>query len=75
MKTYKLAWEIQVEAENPLEAAKEGLAIMQDENSTATAFYVQAEDEKEIVSVDLSEDDDDAVLPVHCYHPLIESIL
>lgn len=72
MKNYKVVYEIEVEANSPLEAAKQ-VAEWLKENDTSSMFYVQAEDENEVVSIDLQEEDEDAVLPVHFYHPLIVS--
>jgi hypothetical protein len=71
MKTYKIAWEIQVNANSPLEAAKDAVTIMRDADNIAQQFYVQDEDTNEVVSVDLDEPDEDAVLPVANYTPLI----
>jgi hypothetical protein len=67
---YRISWEIQLDAENPLAAAKEALAMIQDGGESPYQFYVQAEDKK-VFSVDLSEDDEDAVLPVENYLPII----
>ena len=67
---YRISWETQLDAENPLAAAKEALAMIQDGEGSPYQFYVQAEDKK-VFSVDLSEDDEDAVLPVENYLPII----
>jgi len=72
MKNYKVVYEIEIEAESPLEAAKQ-VAEWLKENDTSSMFYVQGEDETKVFSIDLQEEDEDAVLPVHCYHPLISS--
>jgi hypothetical protein len=69
---YKVVYEIEIEADSPLEAAKQ-VAEWLKENDTSSMFYVQAEDDNKVFSIDLEEEDEDAVLPVHCYHPLIES--
>jgi hypothetical protein len=70
MKNYKVVYEIEVEAKNPLEAAKQVSEWLK-ENDTSSMFYVQEEDSTNVFSIDLEEEDEDAVLPVHCYHPLI----
>jgi hypothetical protein len=68
---YKIVWEIELEANSPLEAAKIAHKWQQDYQSECTQFYVQAENESELFSVDLMEDDEDAVLPVTEYIPII----
>lgn len=40
MKTYLVSWEIEIDAENPREAAKQALAIQRDPNSLSTVFEV-----------------------------------
>lgn len=70
MKEYKVSLELQVNAENPLDAAKTIQSWM-DEMKEKWQFYVQAEDEKQIYSVDLEEEDEYAVCPVDEYEPLI----
>jgi hypothetical protein len=45
MSTFKIIWEIEVEAETPLDAAKEAKEILQDKGSEALCFYVQKEGE------------------------------
>ena len=73
-KLYKVVYEIEVEANSPLEAAKQVAEWLKDDDDDESAmFYVQAEDENKVVSIDLQEEDEDAVLPVHFYHPLIVS--
>jgi hypothetical protein len=72
MSEYKLSCEIQIDADSPLKAAK----IFEDmlkTNDNHFQFYVQDEYD-EIVSVDLDENDEDAVLPVNPkdYEPLIK---
>lgn len=68
---FKIVMEIEVPAENPLEAAKT-LEKWIKENDSNFQYYVQDPDTQKIVSVDLQEEDEDAVLPVEYYHPLIE---
>ena len=38
---FTVVWEIQVEAETAIEAARQALAIQRDPNSTATVFEVE----------------------------------
>jgi hypothetical protein len=72
MATFKVVWEIQIEANNALHAAKIAQDWQRDIRGEANQFYVQQEDKKEVVSVDLDEEDCDAVLPVSVYHALIQ---
>ncbi len=39
-KTYRVVWEIDIDADTPLEAAKEAVSIQHDKGSAATCFYV-----------------------------------
>lgn len=71
MANFKVVWEIELDAENHLAAAKEAQEWMKAKGTDWT-FYVQKENETDIVSVDLMEEDEDAVLPVHKYEPLIK---
>ena len=66
----RVTWEIEVEAENPLEAAKEAQSMMQ-RPFLNWQFYVQNPETNQISSVDLEEEDDEAVLQVKEYKPLI----
>ena len=72
-KSYKVVYEIQVDANGPLEAAKCVHNLLKDGHSFNPQFYIQEEDSTDLFSVDLEEEDEDAVLPVQYYHPLIES--
>lgn len=40
LKSYRVTWEIDIEATDPETAARRALAIQRDPNSTATAFKV-----------------------------------
>jgi len=40
MPTYKVTWEIEIDAENPLDACREAREIQQDPESIATIFEV-----------------------------------
>ena len=44
MTSYSVNWEIDIEAESPVEAARQALKIHRDQNSTATVFDVFDED-------------------------------
>lgn len=44
MPHYKIAWFIDIEADSPLEAAQEALAIHRDSESIATVFTVRSAD-------------------------------
>lgn len=39
-KTYRVVWEIDIDADTPLAAAKEAISIQRDKGSEATYFYV-----------------------------------
>lgn len=69
MATFKIVWEIELEAKNPLEAAKEAQRWI---SGNDWQYYVQNDETKEIFSVDLAEEDEDAVLPTTNYEPLIK---
>jgi hypothetical protein len=71
MANFKVVFEITVEAKNPLEAAKE-IQSWLDAGDHKWQFYVQKEGRKEVVSVDLDEDDSAAVLSVTEYSPMIQ---
>ena len=64
---YKVVLEIELEAESPLEAVKEVNNWVKD---SSLQYYAQGSDNK-IFSVDLSEEEEDAVLQVYEYIPLI----
>jgi hypothetical protein len=64
MATFKIIWNIEsIDSENPLEAAKEMQNWLQDK-TTNWQFYVQNEETGEIFSVDLEEENNDAVIKV-----------
>lgn len=73
MANFKIVWEMELEASTPLEAAKEAQKWMQDPTAN-WQFYVQKDHSKEVFSVDLDEEDEDAVLPVTEYHPIIKEL-
>ena len=55
METYRVEWEIEIDAESPEEAAAEALRIQRDVNSMATCFKVWDELGEEMIPVDLTE--------------------
>lgn len=55
MKTYTVQWEIMLDANDPEQAAKEALDIMQDVHSTALCFKVMDEYGYQLTDVDLLE--------------------
>jgi len=71
MKLYNVSWEINVEADSPLEAAKICEELMREKG---WHFYIQEENASPIFSVDLSAEDDEAVLEIKTeeYSPIIE---
>lgn len=72
MSEFKVVLEIQMEANNPLEAAKTLEKWIKEDGGFQ--YYVQNMETQEIHTVDLSEDDDDdAVLPADDYQPLIKN--
>lgn len=52
---YVVKWEIEIDAESRLSAAKQALEIMQDKNSIATLFEVRKDIEVLFHTVDLME--------------------
>lgn len=75
MALYKVSFEIDVDADCPLNAAKMVNDMMDNHLNEPDAigwqFYVQQEDSENVFSVDLDEEDCDAVLPVEKYEPFI----
>lgn len=66
MSTYSIVWENEgIEAENPFEAAKE--ALDQIKNDYATVFTVLNEQTGEMHSVELSENEEDALSKIRGY--------
>ena len=70
MKNYNVVLELNVSAENPLEAAKQAEKECMSDVGRFT-YVVQDDETNEIHSVDLTEADKDAVLPIGEYVPLI----
>jgi hypothetical protein len=70
MALMKVVFEIQVEANSPLQAAKT-IQEWLDAGDTKWQFYVQRENGKKVYSVDLNESNSIAVLPVTKYEPMI----
>lgn len=71
MTTFNVVFEIELDASDPLSAAKEVEKWLK-ANGDHWQYYVQNTETKEISSVDLQEEDEDAVLPVENYEPLIK---
>jgi hypothetical protein len=69
MASFKIVWEIELSAESPLEAAKEAQRWLR---ANDWQYYVQDGTSKEIFSVDLSEEEEEAIIPVEKYEPIIE---
>lgn len=63
MANYTVTLEIQVSANSPLEAAKEIAKWLKEDSDTYIYDVVNDDDANEKFTVDLSEDDEDAVLP------------
>lgn len=62
MAKYLIKFTQEIEADSPIEAVKEAvISIMENE---ATIFLVKNEETRECFSVDFVEDDEDAVLPL-----------
>lgn len=55
MREYTVVWTIQVDAEDPRDAAEQAQRIQLDEESIATVFYVTDEDGEE-TTIDLQEE-------------------
>lgn len=72
MSTHRVVFEIEVDAEDTFNAARTVRDWLRNPN-TDWQFYVQDVKTNEIDSVDLQEEDQDAVLPVKKYEPLIKS--
>jgi hypothetical protein len=72
MARFKISLEIDTESDSPLQAAKELRSMLNDaENNNNWQFYVQNTETNKVFSVDLEEDDENAVLPVNNYMPFI----
>lgn len=55
MKTYLVSWEIEVDADDPKQAAQRALAIQKDPSSLATVFKVERRRWAQTLYVDLEE--------------------
>jgi len=71
MKTKRVVFEIEVEAETNIEAAKEVQDWLAD--GTKYQFYVQDVEDNTIVSVDLAEDETCMEVPADNYTPIIKT--
>ena len=61
MKTYRVVWEIDIEADTPLLAAWRALKIQRNPESIATQFYVWEHGESERVSIAFLKEDEEPV--------------
>lgn len=52
---YHVTWEIEVDADNPIEAAREALKIQRDPESTATVFKVRKFNRMSSIEIDLNK--------------------
>ena len=71
MANFKVVFEIKVDASCPLVAAQEVQRRMRNDD---WQFYVQNCDTHKVFSVDLNEEDENAVIPVKEYHPIIKEL-
>ncbi len=55
MSSYLVRWEINIDADSPVEAAKEARRIQLDTSSTATVFEVIDEETDKVEQIDLEE--------------------
>lgn len=69
MTKFNISIEIDLEANSPLEAAKELKKWF--DGGWEFQAYVQNDETKELFSVDLQEDDEDTTLPCETYEPII----
>ena len=69
-KTFNVSFEIEVIAETPLEAAKTVQNMLQEKGDN-WQFIIQEDNKEDVFSVDLAENDEDAVLPA-TYSPIIK---
>jgi len=70
---YKVSLEFNVDGENPLDAVKEIANILTTDIYGLT-YIVQNEETSELFTVDLAEEDVDAVLPLKRYKQFIVNI-
>jgi len=57
MPEYRVVWEIELEADHPLDAAKEAFSAMQDPDSLASVFTVMDQETGQKTLVDLKSED------------------
>lgn len=67
---YKVVFEIETESDDPLSAAKSIQESIQS-SDTDWQYYVQESRSGDVFSVDLGEEDENAVIEVDNYIPLI----
>lgn len=73
MATKRVVYEIEVDADSNIEAAKTVQDWLQNDPCQNWQFYVQDADTKEVVSIDLDEDESCMELPAPNYTPMIEN--
>ena len=70
---YKVSLEMSIKGESPLEVAK-CIAEMIRSDAYDLTYYIQNEETSELFTVDLAEEDVDAVLPLKRYEQFIVNI-
>jgi hypothetical protein len=70
MSNYKIVWEIELNASNPVEAAEEAMDSLA--NGTARCFTVQNTETLKLCTIDLDEDEGEQELPLDKYETLIK---
>ena len=70
MANYNVILEFNCEGDSPLEAALQAQDSARDKD-VCWIYMVQNDETKEVFSVDLEEDDENAVLPMPEYTPII----
>jgi hypothetical protein len=73
-KNYKVVLEIELSADNPIEAAETFVSWLL-EDASRLMYYVQDEETSEVFIVDLDKDEDERVSLVETYKPLIQSVI
>jgi len=73
MATKRVVYEIEVDVETNIEAAKTVQDWLQNDPNQSWQFYVQDVDSGKIVSIDLDEDESCMELPADNYRPMIQN--
>ncbi len=69
----RVVYEIEVDADSNIEAAKTVQDWLQNDPCQSWQFYVQDEETREISSIDLDEDESCMEVPANDYRPLIQN--